>query len=162
MSLRPPPPLPPAPVVPSVTDLDRVHDDCRRGHKSAVYEAINQTPALVQQAGNLGFTALHWAAQTGHVDIVELLLHSGADPNAVNANGDTALHLAAWKQHALVVAALLQEQFKARTDLKNNDGKLAEQLARSEEVVDAFAKPAANNIQLVEEDDDDDDSEDED
>lgn len=158
---RPPPPRPPprpAPEVPTCTDLDRLHDDCRRGHASSVYDAIGASPALVNAKGNLDYTALMWAAQTGHTAIVEMLLHAGADVNAQNMNGDTALHLASFKNHSLVVSALLNEKFQARLDIKNRDGVTAEQLARCDAVRDAFAKPAANMIQMaVEEDDDSDD-----
>jgi hypothetical protein len=158
MSARPPPPLPPGPPVTSSGDLERLHDDCRRGHKSSVYDAIGDTPALVNQKGNLGFTALMYAAHAGHVDIVELLLHSKADPNAQNDSGDTALHLASAKKRTLVVQALLNENINARTDLRNRDGKTAEDLALSDEVRDAFNKQS-DIIQMAPEESDDDDDE---
>ncbi len=39
-------------------------------------------------------TALHYAAERGHKEIVELLIAKGADINAKNATGDTSLHFA--------------------------------------------------------------------
>lgn len=45
---------------------------------------------------NLGWTPLHLASYFGHKEAVELLLDHGADINAVNDFGDTALHKAAF------------------------------------------------------------------
>lgn len=200
MSVRPPPPLPPAPETPPCSDLDRLHDDCRRGHTAECRAIIGDNRALVNQEGNLGFTALQWAAQSqthsghtqrtqtagggqtnlsagstraefvspvlcglllcpaGHVDIVELLLHEGAAANAQNHNGDTALHLAVWKKHALVVAVLLNEAWKANLELKNHEGKTAEQMARTDEIRDLFVKQAvaAHPIHMAPPEEDDD------
>ncbi len=47
------------------------------------------------------------AAQVGDVDAVWERLGAGADPNAVNAEGMTALHIAAWWQQTEAVRALL-------------------------------------------------------
>jgi len=37
-------------------------------------------------------TALQWASEYGHKDIVEILVSNGADLNALNNEGRTALH----------------------------------------------------------------------
>jgi ankyrin repeat protein len=43
----------------------------------------------------LGYTPLHFAAEQGHNEIVELLIANGADVNARNQWGRTPLHQAA-------------------------------------------------------------------
>ncbi len=50
------------------------------------------TPA--EHALGAGLSALHLAAQGGHLDVMQLLLESGADINARDAGGKTALHFA--------------------------------------------------------------------
>jgi len=42
----------------------------------------------------LGLTALHIAAWKGHSDVVQLLLQSGADPNAISHSNKTPLQVA--------------------------------------------------------------------
>lgn len=46
-----------------------------------------------------GMTALHFAADRGYEEIVEFLLQSGANVNAVDASGQTALMYAASCEH---------------------------------------------------------------
>ena len=48
-----------------------------------------------------GFTMLHYAAKSGHVEIVQILLECGAQINLKTKyyyGGDTALHLVAWNR----------------------------------------------------------------
>lgn len=44
----------------------------------------------------IGWTPLHLAAYFGHGDVVKFLLSRDADVNAINENGDTPLHKAAF------------------------------------------------------------------
>ena len=55
-----------------------------------------------------GSTALHYACESGNVDIVNLLLVDNVDNiNACNNQGHTPLDVAAEKEHYLCVEALL-------------------------------------------------------
>jgi ankyrin repeat protein len=56
-----------------------------------------------------GFTPLHFAAEAGHLDIVQYLLDHGADVNAREPSGFTPLHLASLAGHAAVVQTLLEK-----------------------------------------------------
>ncbi len=53
-------------------------------------------------------TALLWAADMGHLDVLNLLVHYGASLEAVDENGLTALLWAADRGHVACVKALLQ------------------------------------------------------
>lgn len=44
----------------------------------------------------IGWTPLHLSSYFGHYDVVEYLLARNANVNAINENGDTALHKAAF------------------------------------------------------------------
>ena len=58
--------------------------------------------------GSDGCNALLQAAADGQTALVELLIQSGADINAVHReNGATALHTACWSNHTGCVAVLV-------------------------------------------------------
>ena len=58
--------------------------------------------------GSLMNTPLHEASLNGHTDIVQFLLHKGADPNKRNSYGKTPLHVASSNGHKGVVQLLLE------------------------------------------------------
>jgi ankyrin repeat protein len=76
--------------------------------------ALANGASLVLRSTN-GYTALHWAAEGGHFEIVKLLIFAYADLNARDewdwfsgySKGQTPLHLAAKQGHARVVDLLL-------------------------------------------------------
>jgi len=56
-----------------------------------------------------GMTALHWAVDRGHEDLVKLLLTEfKANINAQDGDGSTPLHYAAMCEHLPLISALLQ------------------------------------------------------
>jgi ankyrin repeat protein len=64
--------------------------------------------ADVNAAQGDGMTALHWAAQSGDADLVQMLLSAGANVRATTRlGGYTPIHLASQGGHARVVAVLL-------------------------------------------------------
>ncbi len=64
--------------------------------------------ARVDELDAFGNTALMWAADRGHTDIVRRLLGAGANPNLQNNQGTTALIRAAKEGQAQAVEALLE------------------------------------------------------
>ena len=70
--------------------------------------------------GKNGNTALHIAAQNGHLDLCKLLVSKGADVNAQNAGGNTPLHMVT-SYDIDDVKAYLEEQ-GANGGVKNQEG----------------------------------------
>ncbi len=61
-------------------------------------------PWIVDEMKDDGYTALHLAALNNHVEVAELLVHSGrANLDIQNVNQQTALHLAVERQHTQVI-----------------------------------------------------------
>ena len=89
--------------------LNALHLAAQNGHTQVAHELLNELPNLVvlgdQDTGN---APLHYAAQAGHLAMVELLLARGADVNARNSFQQTPLHFAASWNESSVVHRLLE------------------------------------------------------
>ena len=89
--------------------------------KAARFGAIERTKNLIKAGAdvnakdNMGWTALHWAAENGHTEIVNLLLVNKA-PIDANYDGVTALHWAVENGHTEIVNLLLVN--RAKVDAK--------------------------------------------
>ena len=80
------------------------------GNVARVKELLSVDTALVGARDTDGSTPLHCATWKGHLDVVRLLLDSGADVNAHNENGHwgtTPLHAAAHANEAGIAELLL-------------------------------------------------------
>ena len=88
-----------------------------------------------------GWTPLHYAATSGHVDIMRLLLDNNAYIDAASPNGSTPLMMAAMYGTTDAVKALLDAG--ADPSLKNSLGLSAIDFARQVERDDAVALIAA-------------------
>jgi ankyrin repeat protein len=86
--------------------------------------------ADVKAQDRLQKNAMTYAAGQGHTEIVTMLLKTGVDPNAVYAHNLTALMWAAGYGRNETVRVLLQAG--ARTELKDDRGKTALDIAREE------------------------------
>jgi ankyrin repeat protein len=83
-----------------------VADAAMKGDRDSV-RALLKKGADVNQPQGDGMTALHWAANGGHADLVDTLLYAGANVRAMTRLGAyTPLHLASQSGHATIIAAL--------------------------------------------------------
>ncbi len=127
-------------------------------------ELLLHSQANVNAQNQTGDTALHVAAYEHMCTHCRLELALDIE-RCAHASLSLSLSLSSpsasicsWKQHDLVVALLLRDEWNPKADLsiKNHDGKTAEDLGHSEAVRDAFAKPSANQISFVKDEDSDD------
>ncbi len=70
---------------------------------------LNAGGASFETVSDLGYTALHAAAQNGHLEVVKALVERNVDKNRQAACGSTPLHLATQGGHREVVCYLLEE-----------------------------------------------------
>jgi ankyrin repeat protein len=107
----------------SAYTIDDLIDAAMQGNIEQVRACLDMkvNPNLANTAGD---TPLIWAAQGGHIEIVNLLLAAGADPNAIPARWPAPpLIYAAIYGHLEVVKALLKAN--ANPNLANIDGSTA-------------------------------------
>ena len=71
-------------------------------------EELLASGADVNQRNNLGETALHYAALTGHTNAIRMLIELRALVNQQDNHGATALHWAAMNGHANAIRMLIQ------------------------------------------------------
>lgn len=90
--------------------------------------------------GEVGMTALMFAAQNGSAECVRRLIWASADVNAIEEDGWSALHFAAKEGHFTVCTTLLQS--KANPELINSEDRTPLQVAAEEddEFADKFKK----------------------
>ena len=80
-----------APEVPADPGAARLMALLRAGDANGFRRALSTTPSAAARQGTEGITPLHYAALYGDRSAVKALLDAGADPNARNAAGATAL-----------------------------------------------------------------------
>lgn len=79
----------------------------KRGDIGSVQRLVTEQPALVNEKdSSYGASALHWAALRGHAGVAQLLLASGASPQARNKDGETPLQVAERAKKAEVAQVL--------------------------------------------------------
>jgi cytohesin len=76
-------------------------------HKGNIKAVKQHLAAGTDVSAEDGFTPLHFAAQQGHKEVVELLIGKGADVNLKRRGGKTPLHLAAQNGHKDVTELLI-------------------------------------------------------
>lgn len=85
----------------------------KSGNRAAVAEMI-EAGAEINQQDKQGWTPLNWAAGSGQLEIVDLLLERGADPLAVGRDLRTPQMIALAAGHAEVVKRLRQAEAAAK------------------------------------------------
>jgi len=86
----------------------RVADKAMLGDTDGVRQLL-QSGEDVNVAQGDGMTALHWAGEVGDSEMADMLIHAGANIEAITRLGDfTPLHIAAEAGNGPVVTALLQ------------------------------------------------------
>jgi ankyrin repeat protein len=117
------------------------HRAATQGDLNRMRFLLRENKVAVNKRDPFGYTALHWAAQSGQLDAIHVLLEHGADVSAICAYDQScALHSAVVGKSSKCAAALIGAG--APRLHRNNQGKTAVQLAAEmqlDDVVEALA-----------------------
>ncbi|XP_063608653.1 ankyrin repeat domain-containing protein 49-like [Penaeus indicus] len=81
---------------------------CENGKQSIIENILEHHPEAINATDSDGYTPLHRAAYSDHVEIVKLLLKSGASVTAKTVDGWTALHSACRWNHYRCAVVLIE------------------------------------------------------
>lgn len=110
-------------------EIKELMNAVENGRLEQVQNLLKEKPDLVKAKDNDGWTPLIMAARFNHVNIIKLLLKSGAKVDDVDNEGSSALHHASASGRMEAVKALVES--KARVSLKNQGGDTPRKLAKS-------------------------------
>lgn len=88
-------------------------------HSAVMGNALETTKILIDQKCTITDTVLHCAVQANSVECVKYLLHIGINPNTLDSNGNTSLHLAADKGYTECLKLILARS-KETINLKSS------------------------------------------
>ena len=111
--------------------FNALHHAALRGNPSAMRVLLSKLPRpwIVDEKKDDGYTALHLASLNNHVEVAELLVHTGhANLDIQNVNLQTALHLAVERQHTSIVRLLVRAGGNLNITDKDGDTSLHESL----------------------------------
>lgn len=147
-----PPAMPPTgfPVIPPGSQ--EVEDFCHaanRGDVETVRNFLDQFGAsIIDRRDNINARAITWAAFSGHLDVVELLVARGADINAGGTNEKPALTWAIDSGRGDVAQFLLKKG--ASLDIKDDSGLTPVDYAKRRSDTDMLALIDARLLELKE------------
>lgn len=105
----------------------------------------------IDNANQMGHTALHAAAVAEKLDFIEYLLQKGANVNAADSDETTPVMLAAWKGN-LDVVKFFVEKGKADVNIKNKIGLGLLEYAQKHPVVKDYLKAVVRDAKQAVED----------
>ena len=118
------------------------------GDSDTITKMLKDDPTLVHaQDITSGYTALHWAAKIGNMDLIKLLAEDyKSNVNAKTNGGYTPLHISCQFGHQDIFNVLIR-MYRADHSIRDNSGKTARQYFLSDWNLKARTK--RNNAMLV-------------
>ena len=110
---------------PTQEDVNALNDAAVHGNLAIIKDLVETKGVDPNTKGSKGETALHRAAQRGHLEVVKYLVEKGVDPNIKNNDGDDALYEAALNGCPEVVKYLLDQK---GADINTQDLEITEYL----------------------------------
>ena len=121
---------------------------CSKGVEQDIINAINDGANVNAKAKSGGATPLILAVSRGRTEVVNALIKAGADVNAADSTGNTALIMAAWTLNSKIeiINALLQAgaDVNAKDKFSGGTALMTAVANQDVEIVNALIKAGAN------------------
>jgi len=92
------------------------------GQMDKVDEIISSNPETINLSDEEQRTLLHWAVDSGNIELTIRLISLGLDVNKKDISGQTPLHYAATCEHEEIIKILLENG--ADVNIKDNEGEV--------------------------------------
>jgi len=89
------------------------------GHAEVVKEILTHNNVDINFANCYGYSAIHYASQNKHLDVVKLLIAANANVDAVGYDGSSSLHLSSALSDSLGIVKILVDS-KANVNAVND------------------------------------------
>ncbi|MBV9576036.1 MAG: ankyrin repeat domain-containing protein, partial [Gammaproteobacteria bacterium] len=99
-----------------------LHLAAKKGNLAMVQALLDYDNQVINHQTNEGWTALAFAVDKGHLNVVDELLKQGANPYLFTQDGLLALHLAARNNELEVLKYLLDHEKNINLNYQKNDG----------------------------------------
>lgn len=122
-----------SPIAPDDPSLAETYQEMVRFEEATQTTALERLEELKFQLEKLKFqrNELAQAAKIGDADTIKLLIEAGTDLNIPSPEGKTALHFAAWNDHASIIKIMIEQGANVDVNVKDSDGRAAIHLAAS-------------------------------
>ncbi|KAM4712197.1 ankyrin repeat domain-containing protein 16 [Anableps anableps] len=117
-----------SPLAADVLGVQAVHQVAVTGQEEVLrFLVLDLGVDINQRATDLQLTALHYAAKEGHATVIKTLVELGADLQARDKKGRSALHMACIGQHAEAVRTLLLLGLQDSEDVSGEEVEVVEE-----------------------------------
>ena len=87
--------------------MNALHIAAKNGNSDAVKALLESPKIKINSQDSGGYTALSYLTELAQVQLVQLLLDAGADPNIHDSEGNVCLHWAAFSGDVSMVEAFI-------------------------------------------------------
>ncbi len=129
------------------TNMSVLHKAALHGQVEVLKWVLSQPEIEVNTKNKYGRSALHFACDSGHSEIVSLLIDAKADVNSTSLGGLTPLHVAARQKHLSCIQTLFSASQLVDVHAESSERQTAVMLAHSDSSIISAINKYGNSLE---------------